>query len=198
MISINKRLMKSFFVLPFVLGMGSAAISASESFLLIDDFSSPGTSMLGTQWQGFSDRVMGGISDLNAGYVAGEDGSALRMVGNVSLENNGGFVQVRLPLRQRGVFDASEYTGIALEVRGVPGSYYLHLRTRATVMPWQYYDAPIPVREEWTRVEIPFSSFVAQSSRMELNPGALASLAIAGAKAEFAADITVRRIEFYR
>ncbi|HMB37435.1 MAG TPA: CIA30 family protein, partial [Wenzhouxiangellaceae bacterium] len=67
--------------------------------LLLDDFSrSDGVSAIGTRWQDFSDRVMGGLSDMQAGIVETERGSVLRMSGQVRLENNGGFIQVRLPL----------------------------------------------------------------------------------------------------
>lgn len=195
---VNKKARRTFVLLPLLAGLGAGAAVAAESILLVDDFSVQGESAIGTSWQGFTDRVMGGVSDMRAGYVV-EDGSrALRMVGGVSLENNGGFVQVRLPLRTRGTFDASAYSGIAVEVKSTPGSYYVHLRTRGTLLPWQYYAAEIEPRTEWTRLEIPFDTFVPQSTRLSLNTGQLASIAVVGGNAEFEADISVRRIEFYR
>ena len=53
---------------------------------------------IGTRWQLVTDRVMGGVSDgtLVRETVSGRP--ALRMRGDVSLENNGGFVQMALDL----------------------------------------------------------------------------------------------------
>jgi len=177
-------------------GAGMAADNAGD--LLVDDFSSPGVSRLGTQWQGFSDRVMGGVSTMEAGYVERDGATVLALRGEVSLANNGGFVQVRLPLAERRAFDASAYRGIAVETRGRPGSYYVHLRTARTRLPWQYYAAPLAVTSEWSRVVIPFADFAAESTRAELDEEALVSLAVVGANEEFSADIEIRRIELFR
>lgn len=71
----------------------------SDAVLILDDFTSQsGTSTYGTAWQGFTDRVMGGRSDMRAGISRESGDSFLRMAGVVSLENNGGFIQARLPL----------------------------------------------------------------------------------------------------
>jgi hypothetical protein len=60
---------------------------------IIDDLSrDPPLSTIGTQWRLFTDRVMGGVSNgtMVREQVAGRP--AIRMRGDVSLENNGGFV----------------------------------------------------------------------------------------------------------
>ena len=175
--------------------MAATTVDAEERTLLIDDFESTGISSLGTQWQGFTDRVMGGRSTIQAGYRETGDGRVLSMRGVVSLENNGGFVQVRLPLATDRALDASEYTGVAVEARGEPGHYYVHLRTRQSRAPWQYYAAELPVSGEWQRIVIPFASFSGESIRRELDPSDLVSLAIVGANHEFTADIDIRRVE---
>ena len=179
----------------FLVGMATQAVAAD---LLVDDFSRPGVSALGTQWQGFTDRVMGGISTIQAGYVERGDDVVLAMRGNVSLANNGGFVQVRLPLANGRTFDASDYAGIAVEVRGAPGSYFVHLRTRRTRVPWQYYAAQLDVGEEWSRLVVPFDTFYGQPMRGNVDLEELVSLAIVGGNAEFFADIEIRRIELVR
>ena len=75
----------------------------NQSTLIIDDFSrTSGLSELGTQWRGFTDRVMGGVSTAVSGIETVGGRRALRLVGEVSLENNGGFVQVALPLSADG------------------------------------------------------------------------------------------------
>ena len=164
--------------------------------MLIDDFSrGDGVSALGTRWQGFSDRVMGGRSDLSAALVEGESGPALAMSGRVRLDNNGGFIQVRLPLSATGPFDARAFRAIALRVRGQPGAYYLHLRSRATRLPWQYYRAPLAVTADWETVEVPMDRFTPQSLSTPLDPASLQSLALVAYGEAFDAHLEVGRIE---
>lgn len=58
----------------------------------------PPRATIGTRWELIADRVMGGVSsgEMTREPVAGRP--ELRMRGAVSLENNGGFVQVALDL----------------------------------------------------------------------------------------------------
>ncbi|MCC5793935.1 MAG: CIA30 family protein [Chromatiales bacterium] len=167
--------------------------------LLLDDFRhTDGLAAIGTTWEGFTDRVMGGISNMEAGYTPGEgDGHHLRMQGEVRLENNGGFIQVRLPLTyDRAGFDASAYQGVAVTLRGTPGSYFLHVRCSNTRRVWQYFSAPLPVGEDWQRVVVPFSAFSARYMGQEpLNLDALRSIAIVAYGEAFSADVQVARVE---
>jgi hypothetical protein len=122
------------------------------------------------------------------------------MSGNISLENNGGFIQARLPLKKEDIpFDAGEYEGIAVTVKGEDTGYYLHLRTIRTVFPWSYYGAEISVTDEWQRIEIPFQRFRSENMiKNDLNPRKLVSLGVVAAKKEFTANLYVSKIEFYR
>jgi hypothetical protein len=183
-------------VLAGVLVMGG--VEAQE--MVIHDLSDgERTSALGTEWEGFSDQVMGGVSTMSSGIEALDGGYGLHMTGSVSLENNGGFVQVRLPLGKEGNLDASEYSGVAVEARGIGDDYYLHLRTPRTFLPWAHYAAPLPVGEEWRRIEVPFSSFEPKYMVGGGSPNVerLNSIAVVAAFAEFEADIWVRKISFY-
>jgi hypothetical protein len=167
--------------------------------LLLDDFSGQ-RSALGTLWEGFTDQVMGGVSEMNARIESEGDNSFLHLSGNVSLDNNGGFIQVRLPLDpQKRSFDASGYTGIALRVRGKDQGYYVHLRTSRTIFPWSYYAQEFPVSEEWTTVTLPFSDFEPENMRpSSLNTSKLTSVAIVAAKKAFFADVYVDSVYLYR
>ncbi|WP_457831784.1 CIA30 family protein, partial [Staphylococcus aureus] len=74
---------------------------------------------IGTKWQLLTDQVMGGVSKgtMVRDSVAGR--SAIRMRGDVRLENNGGFVQIALDLSpDGGGVDASAWSGIELDVFG--------------------------------------------------------------------------------
>lgn len=178
------------------------ADTRTEPVFVLDDFAgTTGQSNLGTAWQGFTDRVMGGRSDMRAGISRASDFSYLRMTGRVSLENNGGFIQVRLPLSVgNSQFDAREYTGVEIDVRGTDGSYAIHLRTAQNRMPWSYYAADLPVAEQWQTVRIPFESFSAPSAFRWGRPdvGRLQSIAVVAGTVEFDADIAIRRVALYR
>ncbi len=167
---------------------------------LIDDFSRPdGSSALATRWQSFSDRVMGGVSNVTSGIEVIDGRRCLRLRGEVSLENNGGFVQVALPLGPDGSsFDAGEYQGIRLRVWGNGERYFVHLRTEQTQRPWQYYAAEFTAETEWREVTIPFARFQPQNLGVKLDNSRLRRLAIVGAWKNFTADVAVSRIEFYR
>lgn len=166
--------------------------------LVIDEFAlADGRSALGTRWVGFTDTVMGGRSRGSAERVVVDGVAALRLRGTVSLENNGGFIQAALPLAaDDGAFDASRYEGIALRTRGVPGPYYLHLRTRDTIRPWQLYHAPLAVAAEWASVFVPFTSFQPQRLERALDRTALRRLGVVAYGAAFEADLLVTSLAF--
>ena len=86
----------------FAFASKATALEAEATSLIIDNFSSrDGKSSFGTYWQILSDNVMGGISKGRAYLIPSQEGAerfVLKMMGDVSLENNGGFIQVRLPM----------------------------------------------------------------------------------------------------
>jgi hypothetical protein len=198
----------SAFLMLFIFTRGSAQqeVSTGEktmetpSDFLIDDFSQEeGISAIGTQWRQYTDQVMGGLSTASYAFEVIDGRRCIHLKGDVSLENRGGFVQVALPLRQSGrAFDASQYTGIRLWVLGNGETYYVHLRSNKTWLPWQFYEASFYADTQWQKVEIPFDKFTPQSLRSTLNPKKLKRLAVVGMKKVFKADIAVSRIEFYR
>jgi hypothetical protein len=181
------------------LGLAAALFgSGAATVVLIDDFSRETASALGTKWQTFTDRVMGGMSNGQTSFETLAGQRCLRLKGTVSLENQGGFVQAALPLvKQGGSFDAATYRGIRLWVRGNGATYYVHLRTADTRLPWQYYEAGFESGADWKQVDIPFSAFDPENLDAALDLGNLKRLAIVAAKKAFEADIAVARIEFF-
>ena len=109
--------------------------------MIIEDQSQPfPLSALGTRWQVLTDQVMGGVSrgQLTREIVDGRE--ALRLRGDVSLANNGGFVQMALDLSPGGAaIDVSQWNGIEMTVRGAGETYGLHLRTADLLRPWESY-----------------------------------------------------------
>ena len=176
-----------------------AAMQAAST-LLVDDFSGEqGTSAVGTEWRLFTDRVMGGVSDATSSLETIEGRRCLRLRGRVSLKNNGGFIQVALPLAQGGrPFDASEFKGVRAWVRGNGKTYHIHLRTAQTRLPWQYFSTAFDATARWRPVDFPFAGFEAENLQAKLDTRGLGRIAVVAIGEEVEADIAVSRLEFYR
>jgi len=169
-------------------------------YFMLDDFSGE-LSAINTEWEGFTDRVMGGKSDMQVVRTADEEGPFMRMSGRVSLENRGGFIQVRLNLKKGSAwFDGSSYKGFRLRVRGSGDSYYIFAKTSKTLLPWKYFSAAIPVTEEWQWVDIPWSSFKGGDyGRLGgFDQRKLKSIAVTAYGKEFNAQLDVAEVGLYR
>lgn len=168
--------------------------------LLVDDFGSR-VSALGTEWEGFTDQVMGGKSEMQIGHRVEDGHGFISLSGKVSLANNGGFIQTRLMLspERNGAFDASPYSGIRISARGKGDGYYIFLRTSGNRFPWSFFMAALPVTGEWSSIDIPWDRFEKGDfgSFFALNLHKVTSLAVVAYKKEFEASIDVREISFY-
>ena len=187
-------------LLSFVAGISLMTTAPSNPDpLVLDDFADPrGISTWGTRWSAFTDRVMGGVSDMETARHTG-DTPHLHVTGDVRLDNNGGFVQVALPLDGNGrPFDAGDYRAVRLRVKGNGEGYYVHLRTNDTRAPWQYYAAGFDAPAEWTTVEIPFDAFEGRSLRTALDPSSLRRIAVVAYGERMRADVSIARIELIR
>ena len=74
-------------------------------------------------WEYVSDNVMGGVSEGKAEILDQDNNYFLRLAGNVSTKNNGGFIQVR---SNKDILK-DNFTGIKLKVKGKPSEYYVHV-----------------------------------------------------------------------
>ena len=108
------------------------------------------------RWEYIADTVMGGVSEGRVQFVTADDQTVLKLSGNVSTQNNGGFIQARLPL-QEALPESAQ--GIWLKVRGNNQPYFVHLRTSGTLLPWQHYQAKFEVSDTWQVVRLPWSAF---------------------------------------
>ncbi len=164
----------------------------------IDDLSRPfPETALGTRWEMVTDGVMGGVSrgQLRPAEVGGR--AALRMTGEVSLANNGGFVQMAMDLAPSGLLDAGGWRGIALDVAGNGEGYGVHLRTDAAVRPWQSWRQGF-VAGDWGRVFLPFEGFAPHRIEAALDPGRLRRLGIVAIGRAFSADLAVGGVWLWR
>eukprot|EP00565_Helicotheca_tamesis_P009595 CAMPEP_0185729496 /NCGR_PEP_ID=MMETSP1171-20130828/6216_1 /TAXON_ID=374046 /ORGANISM="Helicotheca tamensis, Strain CCMP826" /LENGTH=316 /DNA_ID=CAMNT_0028398355 /DNA_START=39 /DNA_END=989 /DNA_ORIENTATION=+ len=174
---------------------------------VVDDLSEmfPFTSS-GTEWRGVSDRVMGGLSN---GFIKRETDlqgkTANLLTGHVSLENNGGFIQMVTdlaldPSKSISV-DASEYDGVELEVlcRHEPREFNVHLRTPGTLKQASYrFTCKVGEEDKWETVRIPFSSFKSSEDEMPpLDTSALRRIGIVAIGREMDVYLAVAGVKFY-
>ena len=167
---------------------------------IIDDLSrDPPLSTVGSRWQLISDRVMGGVSNgtMVREMVAGRP--AIRMRGDVSLENNGGFIQIALDLSPEGdAVDASAWRGMELDVFGNGEDYGVHLRTQDLERPWQSYRQSFRAEPRWQAIQLPFQDFVPHRTDISLNLARLKRLGIVAIGRAFSADLAVGGLRYMR
>ena len=149
-------------------------------------------------WRLVTDAVMGGVS---RGTVANEtlDGrEAIRMRGDVSTENNGGFVQIALDLApETGSFDAGGFTGLEMDLFGNRESYGAHLRTTDLTRPQQSYRQSFVATPHWQTLQLPLVQFMPHRIDIPLNVRRLRRIGLVAIGREFAADLAVARLAFY-
>jgi len=182
-----------FALLPFT------AMSAETTPLIIDDRRSGKLDAnIGTRWRLRTDTVMGGVSSgrLDPVVVAGRP--CLRLTGEVSLANSGGFVQASLDLDPAGTLDARGYRGIELDVYGNGQDYNLHLRTADTRIVWQSYRAGFHAAPEWRTLRLPFTDFKPYRISQPLDLQTLRRLGVVAIGREMQADVCIARIGLYR
>ncbi len=165
---------------------------------IIDDLRhEPPMAALGSNWQLVTDQVMGGVSKATMARDAIAGRAAIRMRGNVSLENNGGFVQIALDLRaDGGVVDANAWSGLELEVFGNGEEYGVHLRTDALTRPWQSYRQIFTAHAEWRTVQLPFDHFVPHRTDIPLDTHRLRRIGVVAIGRAFSADLALGGLRF--
>lgn len=167
--------------------------------LILDDRTTKSLkSNLGPEWRLVTDQVMGGISHGKLTLDRLEGKNCLRMQGDVSTENNGGFVQMVLPLSDETGFDATAYSGIVMQVSGNDEEYNVHIRTTDLWLPWQSYRASFKAARGWQSIRIPFSEFAAYKTSRKFRPDKLKRIGLVGIGRNFQADLFLGAIHFYR
>lgn len=174
--------------------------SLADTTGVIDDLSQPPPQARnGAAWSLITDRVMGGVSTgtMRRDVVDGRE--AIRMQGDVRLENKGGFVQIALDLAPDGMsIDASRWTGLEIDVFGNGERYGLHLRTADVVRPWQFYRHGFGARPAWRTVRLPFAAFTPHRIETPLDLRTLRRLGIVAIGRAFRADVALAGIRFVR
>lgn len=155
--------------------------------------------MPGGRWRGFSDRVMGGVSDAEFSRATVAGRGCVRLSGRVTRDSGGGFIQMALDLGTRGAdFDASGYAGVEILVHGNAEDYNVHVRTADCGWYDQSYRATFTAEAVWQRLRIAWSDFQANGVSVPLNVQHLQRIALLGWMRDFTADLALAEIALYR
>ena len=147
------------------------------------------------KWKFITDQVMGGVSIGKYEFKEENKIKFLRMTGKVSLENNGGFIQVRREvIREKPM----PFKIISLNARGNNLDYYVHLRTIFTVLPWQYYQAKFKVSKNWKTFKLSLTNFKKSGVLLpnKINTNHIKSIALVAFGKEHEVELDVSQIDF--
>ena len=146
-------------------------------------------------WEFISDQVMGGVSFGKKNFLKEDNYYYLRMTGFVSLENNGGFIQTRLKIKRNN----KENKGIIIKARGNQQEYKIHIRTKLTLLPWQYYGLSFKANEDWEYTKLSFNLFERSGMLLpkKINSKHITSIAIVAFGKEYKVRLDVSEIKFY-
>lgn len=180
-----------FILINLFMGMSKANI------LELDKLKKPGITTQGEKWSFFTDGVMGGLSEGSAKVSKVDDIQCYQMTGNVTTENNGGFIQIRTLLNP--LIKANKFSGIYIKIYGNNKNYALHLRTKLTLAPWQYYSYSFIAKKKWLEIKAPFKNFKKSNfyQPKKLTNQNIKSIGLVAAFDNFYADVCLAEIGFY-
>ena len=160
--------------------------------MLIDNFNNDNQE----NWEFISDQVMGGVSFGSFEILNERNTSFLKLTGFVSLENNGGFIQVRKKLKN---MQDMNFKGIKISSRGNDIEYYIHIRTKFTLLPWQYYQGKFSVDGQWREIKINLSEFKRSGALLPryIKPQHILSVALVAFGKKHRVNLEVSEIAFY-
>jgi hypothetical protein len=140
-------------------------------------------------WRGITDQVMGGVSELRIDYVDG----VFLMSGNVSTDNNGGFVR----LSNRININSNDFKGIKFKAKGNNETYEIHATLKGLkIPPWSYFSQAFEVNNNWQEYEIFFKDLKRSSgfSAASMKAKNIKDLSIAGFGRDFKVDLAIKEI----
>jgi len=149
-------------------------------------------------WEYVADTVMGGVSRGRITPATIDGRAAMRLTGKVSLDNNGGFIQMAFDLNGGAPIDASDWSGIELDTYGNNEPYELRLRTTDLRRPWQSYRAEFTAAPRWETHRLPFSAFTPHRIDIPFNPAKLRRIGVLAIGRAFDAEIAVAGLRFLR
>jgi len=154
---------------------------------------------LNLAWDYVADDVMGGVSTggMQQDMYRGRFATVLR--GDVSLDNNGGFVQIASDICRAGAaFDASSWDGIAFDACGNGAQYDVRLRTDQLTRPWQSFRSDFIAGADWNVHRIAFDALEAHKTDATFDAAQLRRIGILAIGRAFQAEVAVANVRLYR
>ena len=174
-------------------------ITINSKAIAVEDLSFPFNADSGRYWQYVSDRVMGGVSD--GKVILEQDGEMyyVRLTGNVSTRNNGGFIQLRSGISfANSEKDGKNLQGVRLNVRGNGETYDIHIITNDRAYYGDYYSATFQADSDWKMIDLPFNKFERKRyNTSKFDAKNIRSFSISAYGRDFTSDVSVSTIEFY-
>ena len=106
----------------------------------------------GSNWQIINDGVMGGLSTADA-YLTD---NSLYWIGEVSLENNGGFASLRAPMKR---YQLGNYKTFKFRFKGTSRKFAVLLETERAFWRPNYKLHFTPKPDKWQTIEVPLTDF---------------------------------------
>ena len=110
--------------------------------------------------------------------------------------NNGGFIQVRKKIKN---IQDMNLNGIKINSRGNNKEYFIHIRTKFTLLPWQYYQGKFSVNSKWQEIKINLSEFKRSGVLLPqyIKPQHILSVALVAFGKKHRVNLEVSEIAFY-
>lgn len=153
---------------------------------------------LNPDWKFVADDVMGAKSNggMSREIFQGRNAAVLR--GDVSLDSNGGFIQIAFDLLADGAgFDASEWDRVELDVWGNGERYDVRLRTDQLTRPWQSFRKEFATTQQWQVLRVPFDAVVPHKTDAFFDPANLRRIGVLAVGREFRAELAVANVKLY-
>jgi hypothetical protein len=149
-----------------------------------------------SRWEVISDQVLGVGSDWSASFEVVDGQPALRLAGDASEADCGGFILARTKLKSP-LHETAQ--GVVLKARGNGQPVFLQLQVKGNRSTWKHYRASFRASYFLEELRIPFRDFAAlgRHPNNRLDPTAILRLTVAAVSLDHCADLTVVEIGFY-
>jgi hypothetical protein len=163
-----------------------------------DEITIPFTKENARYWQYISDQTMGGVSNGQAILDKENDIIFARLTGNVSTDNNGGFIQIRTNFSFVDLINTNkDFKGVLLKTKGNGETYHIFIRTSEDRSYRDFYSATFTANENWEIVDLPFTKFKHRYSNRSLDGNDIRTFGIVAYGRNFYSDVSVSEISFY-
>lgn len=156
----------------------------------------PSSTDSGQAWDYVSDQVMGGQSQGQIVQKQERVGWVTCLQGQVSLENNGGFIQMQFDLS--AIKDIAQFDGLYMTWCGQAPAVAAHLKTSELRQPWQSYKNNLFPVLDWKTDYWPFSQFAPYRTGIPLNLSKLERFGLLAIGQAGSVNLCVRELGLYK